>query len=287
LTNCLFVSDLHGLTDRYLKLFKVIEEERPRAVFMGGDLLPSGMYYKYQVEDATEDYIHDFLIARLKKLRHDLKDRYPRIFMILGNDDPRSYEQDVLEIEKLGLWEYIHNRAVEFGQFIIFGYAYIPPTPFLLKDWERYDVSRYVDPGCIPLEEGKRTITVSESENKYSFIKTDLEKLSNGHNLEDSVFLFHTPPYRTNLDRAALDGRMVDHVPLDVNVGSIAVRRFIESRQPLLTLHGHIHESASLTGAWQDQIGRTRLFSAAHDGPELCLVRFELENLESAERKVI
>jgi len=35
-------------------------------------------------------------------------------------------------------------------------------------------------------------------------------------------------------------------------VGSIAVRRFIEERQPLLTLHGHIHESARLTGDWRE-----------------------------------
>jgi len=30
----------------------------------------------------------------------------------------------------------------------------VPPTPFLLKDWEKYDVSAYVDPGCVSPEEG-------------------------------------------------------------------------------------------------------------------------------------
>ncbi|HUU04736.1 MAG TPA: hypothetical protein VMZ49_02545, partial [Patescibacteria group bacterium] len=74
------------------------------------------------------------------------------------------------------------------------------------------------------------------------------------------------------LDRAALDGRQVDSVPLDVHVGSIAIRRFIETRQPLVTLHGYVHESARLTGSWQEKIGRTFCFSAAHDGPELAVV---------------
>ena len=105
--------------------------------------------------------------------------------------------------------------------------------------------------------------------------------------MERAVFLFHTPPHETALDRAALDGMMVDYVPLDVHVGSIAVRRFIEARQPLLTLHGHIHESARLTGSWRDKIGETHLFSAAHDGPELALVRFDLENPEDATRTLI
>jgi hypothetical protein len=44
-----------------------------------------------------------------------------------------------------------------------------------------------------------------------------------------------------------------DHVPLDVHVGSVAVRRFIEDRRPLLTLHGHIPESALLTGSWRER----------------------------------
>jgi Icc-related predicted phosphoesterase len=84
-----------------------------------------------------------------------------------------------------------------------------------------------------------------------------------------------------------LDGVIVEHVPLDVHVGSIAIRRFIEERQPLVTLHGHVHESARLSGAWRDRIGRTHLFSAAHDGPELALVRFDLEDPGSATRELI
>jgi Icc-related predicted phosphoesterase len=80
---------------------------------------------------------------------------------------------------------------------------------------------------------------------------------------------------------------MIDGVPLDPHVGSIAIRRFIEERQPRLTLHGHIHESARLTGAWADRIGATRLLSAAHDGPELSLVRFDPAAPAEATRALI
>jgi Icc-related predicted phosphoesterase len=79
----------------------------------------------------------------------------------------------------------------------------------------------------------------------------------------------------------------VDHVPLDVHVGSIAIKRFIEERQPLLSLHGHIHEAPRLTGAWRERVGRTHCFTAAHDGPELALVRFDLDDLESATRELL
>jgi hypothetical protein len=205
----------------------------------------------------------------------------------MGNDDARAVEPAVRDLEHQGMLEYIHGRKETLGRFVVFGYACVPPTPFLLKDWERYDISRYIDPGDISPEEGYCSVAVSERERKRATIQHDLDLLVGSGPLENAVFLFHAPPYRTNLDRADLDGRLIDGVPMDVHVGSIAVRRFIETRQPYLTLHGHIHESAKLTGSWNDSIGRTCMFSAAHHGPELAVVSFELERLESAVRRLL
>jgi Icc-related predicted phosphoesterase len=157
----------------------------------------------------------------------------------------------------------------------------------MLKDWERYDISTYVDPLCIAPEEGWLSVPVSKEILKRQTIQTDLQKLAQDNDLSHAIFLFHSPPYDTGLDRAALDGKRVDHADLDVHVGSIAIRRFIESRQPLLTLHGHIHESARITGMWKQRIGQTFAFSAAHDGSELALVRFDLDDLETATRELI
>jgi Icc-related predicted phosphoesterase len=169
---------------------------------------------------------------------------------------------------------------------MIMGYAYIPPSPFQLKDWERYDVSKYVDPGCIPPTEGFRTWGDARDA-EHSTIRKHLEKMTGDADPEKLVFLFHSPPYSTYLDRAALDGIMVDHVPLDVHVGSIAIKEFIEQKQPAVTLHGHIHESSRLTGHWSQQIGRTIAFNAAWDGPELAVVKFELERPADAARVLL
>lgn len=287
MTSCFFVSDLHGQMDRYQKLFQAIAVERPAGIFLGGDLLPHELISKSAIEVAHRDFVNDVLGAGFLELRRRLASEYPRVFVILGNDDVRFEEASVLDVATRGIWEYVHNRKVKFGDFPIYGYAYVPPTPFQLKDWERYDVSRYVDPGCVSPEEGRCSVPVSRRELKYATIQNDLEKLVGHDNLSQAVFLFHTPPYKTNLDRAALDGKMIDHVPLDVHVGSIAVKHFIEVRQPLITLHGHIHESARLTGFWQEKIGRTFAFTAAHAGPELALVRFDLEDPANASRELI
>lgn len=287
MTHCFFVSDLHGRPHRYQALSRAILTEQPDAVFLGGDLLPHGLAALSGRGTPYEDFVTDRLVPAFADLRAKLGEAYPAVFLILGNDDCRIEESSIMDGEEAGLWSYAHNRRFEFEGFSVYGYACVPPTPFLLKDWERYDVSRYTEPGSVSPEEGFRTVPVSAMEAKYGTIQNDLERLSGEDNLKRSVFLFHAPPHDTRLDRAALDGKMVDHVPLDVHVGSIAIRRFIEQRQPLLTLHGHIHESARLTGSWSEQIGRTLCFSATHDGPELALVRFDLENPASATRELL
>jgi Icc-related predicted phosphoesterase len=282
---CFFVSDLHGKISRYEKLFQSILDKKPAVVFLGGDLLPHGIANWSSI--GHQDFVNNFLVGEFQKVRQKLKKDYPKIYIILGNDDGRFDEEALIKESSNGVWEYIHNRKVQFTEYSIYGYAYVPPTPFILKDWERYDVSRYVDPGCVSPEEGKHSTGLSNDELRYSTIKEDLKKLTNTDDLSKSIFLFHTPPYKTNLDRAALNGKKIDHVPMDVNIGSIAVKQFIEERQPYLTLHGHVHESPRLTGSWQDQIGKTYLFSAAHDGPELALVQFDLDNPEKATRDLL
>ena len=157
----------------------------------------------------------------------------------------------------------------------------------MLKDWEKYDVSRFTDPGCIPPEEGMHSKNAKKSELLYSTIEKDLIKLAGNEDVSNSIFLFHAPPYQTNLDRAALDGKSFEHVPLDVHIGSIAIKRFILDKQPLLTLHGHVHESARITGKWQDRIGNTVCFSAAHDDERLALVIFNPDSLSSAIRTLL
>ena len=282
-----FVSDLHGSIEHYNKLFMKIEEEIPAAVFLGGDLLPSGLYMFTSDNNVPKDFIEDIIKKGFVKLKEKLKNKYPRVFIILGNDDSRADEDSFIEGDSQGIWEYIHNKKVKFGDFNVYGYSFVPPTPFLMKDWEKYDVSRYVDPGCIPPEEGSHSVYVKKDDIIYSTIKKDIELLVGNSDVSKSIFLFHTPPYKTKLDRAALDGKMFEHTPLDVHIGSIAVQRFIEKKQPLLTLHGHVHESARITGSWQDKLGNTYAFSAAHDDKELALVSFDPETPEKATRELI
>jgi Icc-related predicted phosphoesterase len=219
-------------------------------------------------------------------LRSALGKDYPQVFMIPGNDDARSNEPEFLNAEVEGLWTYMHLKHCRWKEFDVAGCAYVPPTPFRLKDWERYDVSRYADPGCIHPMDGEFSVPPKD-DTEFVTIASVLQDLLDGVSMEHCILLMHTPPYHSKLDRAGLDGMSIDHVPLDVHVGSIALQRFIETQQPYLTLHGHIHESSQITGAWIQHFGRTVSMNAAYKADELSLLVFDLREPEKAIRYLL
>jgi Icc-related predicted phosphoesterase len=75
----------------------------------------------------------------------------------------------------------------------------------------------------------------------------------------------HVPPFRSTLDDAPLVDDELRPVikggnPVAGPVGSHAVRSFIEEYQPLVSMHGHIHEARSAT-----RIGRTLAVNPGSD----------------------
>ena len=81
-------------------------------------------------------------------------------------------------------------------------------------------------------------------------LKKKLEKeLGRVNGYEDLICNFHAPPYNSGLDMCPkldknLKPVMEFGVPVTYPAGSKSVREVIEKYQPLLGLHGHIHESS-------------------------------------------
>jgi Icc-related predicted phosphoesterase len=76
-------------------------------------------------------------------------------------------------------------------------------------------------------------------------------------NPDRAVYNLHVPPIDTELDKAPAVSHDFNYVKEGLGIkfihaGSSAVRKSIETHQPLLGLHGHIHESKGFT-----KIGRT------------------------------
>jgi uncharacterized protein len=82
---------------------------------------------------------------------------------------------------------------------------------------------------------------------------------------DTAIFNIHVPPYDSTIDTApALDEHLAVRTSmgnqLTAPAGSTAVREAIEAHQPLLSLHGHIHEAGGTV-----RIGRTVAINAGSE----------------------
>ncbi|HEY2768322.1 MAG TPA: hypothetical protein VGI76_08695 [Solirubrobacteraceae bacterium] len=173
-----------------------------------------------------------------------------RCFLMPGNDDPPGIDDAVQRARRV---ESCDERIVEFGGHEMVSLGYSNLTPF----------------------HSPREL---EEDELYRRIERLAEQLRRP---ASAIFNLHVPPYDSTLDTAAeLDESLtvvtVGGEPKRIPVGSTAVRELIERYQPLLSLHGHVHESA---GAMH--IGRTLCInpgSAYHTGRIAgCLIKLEEE----------
>jgi Icc-related predicted phosphoesterase len=147
-------------------------------------------------------------------------------YVMPGNDDPWSIDEVLERSENIVVCD---ERIVRIGEreMLSFGWSNRTPwnTPRELDEDELY----------------RRLRTLADS----------LESPSS------SIMNIHVPPLGTGLDTACEVDETLRYVmrggqPHEVPTGSVAVRQIIEEVQPVLTLHGHIHESKGMV-----RMGRT------------------------------
>jgi len=158
-----------------------------------------------------------------------------QFYMMPGNDDDRGVDA---MIEQSG---YVVNpvgetiQLNEFHEMISFDYA--NPTPWHTpREWSE--------------------------EEYYEHVKASASTLKN---VSNAVFMIHVPPYDSGIDTAPeLDKTLRPRVTmgdvLRVPVGSTGVRRALQETQPLVSVHGHVHEAGG-----QGKIGRTTCFNAGSE----------------------
>ena len=63
---------------------------------LGGDLLPLRLAAVRKQRRDRAEFLEEYFLPRLKRLRNSMRELYPAVFLILGNDDARSAEADSL-----------------------------------------------------------------------------------------------------------------------------------------------------------------------------------------------
>jgi Icc-related predicted phosphoesterase len=148
------------------------------------------------------------------------------VYVMAGNDDP--WECDEI-IEQATFVQPCDDRIVRVGTHEMISSSYANPTP--------WNSPRELDENAL-----------------YERINRMASQLESP---ERAIFNLHVPPYDSGLDTAQeitedLEPVFVGGHPVQIPAGSHAVRQLIEEYQPLVSLHGHIHESRGAV-----RIGRT------------------------------
>ena len=150
------------------------------------------------------------------------------IYVAPGNDDPWLIDEELANLSRFQLLE---NRVVSLaGRYEMLATGFATPTP-----WNTH-----------------REVSEEELRSRIDGLAKQLKSVPT------SIFNLHDPPYNTGID----EGPDLDPVTLKsrggmgqastVPVGSKAVKEAIEEYQPMLALHGHIHESRGAV-----RVGRT------------------------------
>lgn len=262
----LFVTDLHGNETRYRRVLYNAIKHGVAAVINGGDMLPLDGDLHGSQRDFIEGFLSPYFGGYEKAGIYHLG--------ILGNDDLQIH--DTVFDGVCRKYKHIFSlarRRVELNGFEFIGMNRVTDYPFRLKDRCRRDGPGYVfqeqfGPGLLSTAEGFRELADWPAYAEgLPDMRQELTALPKPADPAKAVYVIHMPPA----------GLGLDVISSGAKVGSAAVSRFIEKNAPLLTLHGHIHESPEVSGLWKAALWNTVCVQPGQARSALTYVLIDLE----------
>lgn len=276
----LFLSDIHGSSLIFEKALNAVSSYGIDILIIGGDLagkdirpiIGANGFYKTEIDDEIIS-VSEREIKSIKKRLEDLGHYYFLIsqeeFTQLKSTPDRIMEildekiQERLEEWILKILDQINLNNIKV--IISPGNDDIKQIDNILTKYRNRGIYTGLESSVsfknveiITLDYTNITPWNTERElNEKKLKKLIIEKIRGIKNIENAIFNFHCPPYKTKLDLAPqLDKDLkYDVKPGGINLvhtGSTSVFESIMEYQPLLSLHGHIHESKGF-----EYIGRT------------------------------
>lgn len=237
-----YASDLHSNKELYHKLYELIYRENADELILGGDLFEHSRFIDEQFL-----FLQDFLIPFFKSTKIPIS-------IIAGNTDISDVFEELKKVLKLEKFKFLNSQPQYIGSNTpSFGCPFITPSPFKMKNFERRDLKsdNVIQSSSYILNHGKQVSVSEHYLNDLPSIEEELDSFC----LSNSIWVTHIPP----------SGGVLDVLHNGQSVGSNALRNKIVKEQPLLTLHGHIHESPRITGKWYEEIGNTVSVNAGQD----------------------
>ena len=286
----LFATDLHGSEFTFSKLLKVLDLWSPDALILGGDVAGKGLLpVLVEGDSARMRWMGEENVVPLSEIgeyeaRANQLGFYPirvdshGLERLHSDEEFKDEEFERLMFERWADWlERLNARCEELRipAYVIAG----NDDPWALDELSEMERSwvQGADGKVVPLLDDWTLVSIGLANATPWGCPRDVSEERLGDELDqlagqvtdfDRVIAnIHVPPYGSALDLAPeLDTSVDPPRPITgstVPVGSTAVRAFLEERQPLLSLHGHIHESPGAV-----DIGRTKAINPGSEFAE-------------------
>jgi len=272
----LYTSDLHGSMSHYQHILAMLSEKAPEVLILGGDCLPDGDR-GYPHPTVTKFIQHDF-----KEFLQLVRDLAPdtAVLTVFGNHDWSFSIDEFAKLQEQSLLQMLsHRDLVKIKDVFFLGLSHCPPAPYWIKDFERRDQSRDE-----PTEFGGYTWSarmngiVSVTGRQFFIQHESIEDMLTPAPVGEGplIFVSHAPPADSHLD-LLLEGK---------HVGSKAVKHFLQKRQPILSLHGHLHESPIVSGHISQRYGKCLAVNPGQSLDKLCAVRWRSDQPDEIEHSL-
>src|SRR5216684_3716162 len=288
---CYMCSDLHAANRTYRKLLNAIKMNAYEAqvVLIAGDLTGKAIVPiivqgngRYAATFLDQDYLVESG-TELQNLENSISDigYYPHV---TDQDEVEALKADEAKmkelfrqkmIERVGEWvalaeERIGKSGIQFymmpgndddrgvDEMIARSSYVVNPVGKIIQLDEHHEMISFDYANPTPWHTPREW----SEEEYYERIKTSASQLKQ---VNRAVFMIHVPPHDSGLDSAPeLDKDLRPRVTmgdvLRIPVGSTGVRRALQELQPLVSIHGHVHEAPG-----QGKIGRTTCFNAGSE----------------------
>jgi uncharacterized protein len=296
-----FITDVHGSTRCFKKFLNAAKFYKANVLVLGGDLTGKVLIPVVDQGDGTSRcrFEGNELLLRSRKEVDDVVARatdaglYTRIMSKKEFDemsaDPKSVTATFNKamVDRVSEWmrlaeERLGNTDVK---------CYISPGNDDLFDVDPVlSSSSYVinpEEKVVPIDGEHEMITLgytnhtpwnSPREVDEDELGEKIERMAAGiRNMKTAIFNIHVPPINTPIDRAPMVDKDLKVVVKSgqvqmISAGSSACRAAVEKHQPMLGIHGHIHESHGFV-----MIGRTLCANPGSDYGEGVLRGFLTE----------
>ena len=230
----LYVTDLHGDKNKYEKVLEFAVGSDIKLIVNGGDMLPKQCDRHKEQPIFINEYLRDYF-QRLQK-------QSITYLAMLGNDDLLAVDE--LFSAVCGEFDNIHDiagRKVTINGYEFIGMDSILDHPFGCKDrvvMEKHYIHQQQLSSVAGISnefDYDRIYNWLEySTTKLPHMCDILNELPIPMNPEKTVYITHMPPAGLRLGQLRYQ---------DLDIGSVDIYEFLKEKQPLLSLHGHIHES--------------------------------------------